>query len=150
MPDEYLETTVDKFIFKVKKDLLYSDAGVWVQVEDAEARLGLTDYLQQSIGDIAFVEPSAVGTQLSARDSLMDIETIKVTMELPSPVSGKLIQVNEELEMTPELVNEDPYGAGWLARVALDDWETDRQNLLDAERYLEVMRKQALEEMEKL
>jgi len=87
---------------------------------------------------------------LSARDSLMDIETIKVTMELPSPVSGKLIQVNEELEMTPELVNEDPYGAGWLARVALDDWETDRQNLLDAERYLEVMRKQALEEMEKL
>ena len=150
MPDEYLETTVDKFIFKVKKDLLYSDAGVWVQIEDGEARLGLTDYLQQSIGDIAFVEPSAVGTQLSARDSLMDIETIKVTMELPSPVSGKLIQVNEELEMTPELVNEDPYGAGWLARVALDDWETDRQNLLDAERYLEVMRKQALEEMEKL
>lgn len=79
----------------------------------------------------------------------MDIETIKVTMELPAPVSGQLIEVNGELELSPELINEDPYGAGWLARVALSDWEADRENLLDAEAYLEVMRQQALEEAEK-
>lgn len=150
MPSEFLETTVDKFVFKIKQGLYYSEAGIWIEVEGDVAKIGLTDYIQQSIGDIAFVEPYPIGTEVAVGDPVMDIETIKVTMELPSPVSGELIELNEELDLAPELVNEDPYGEGWLARIALDDWEADRQHLLDAESYLDIMREQALEEAKKL
>ncbi len=149
MSAEYLETTVDKFIFKVKQSCWYSEAGIWVQLEDGMARVGLTDYVQQSSGDMAFVELKPAGTVLSQGDDLADVETIKVTVAFPSPVSGTIREVNEDLESSPELVNEDPYGAGWLALVELSDWEADKTKLLDAGQYLSVMRGQAEEELKK-
>ena len=147
MASEFLETTVDKFVFRVRRDCWYSDSGVWVHLEDGPARVGVGDYLQQVSGDVAFVDVRPVGTVLGTGEELTSIETIKAILAVESPVAGTIAQVNEALEENPELINQDPYGEGWLAVIELRDWEADRAGLLDAERYLEVMRAQALEEV---
>lgn len=148
---EYLETTVDKFTFKVARDRLYTRDGVWVlsteSPDGVKVRIGLTDYLQQHSGDAAFANVKPVGTALNVGDEFAEIETIKVNVELPSPVAGIIVEVNKALEITPEVVNQDPYEKGWLAVVELTDWETDRAELLDAAAYLAVMQAQAEEEL---
>lgn len=148
---EYLETTVDKFTFKVARDRLYTPDGVWVlsteSPDGVKVRIGLTDYLQQHSGDAAFANVKPVGTALNVGDEFAEIETIKVNVELPSPVAGIIVEVNKVLEITPEVVNQDPYEKGWLAVVELTDWETDRAKLLDAPAYLAVMQAQAEEEL---
>lgn len=150
METEYLQTTVDKFVFKVKKDCWYSESGIWVQVTGDLARAGVSDYIQQSSGDVAFAEIEPVDTQLVQGDYLGQIETIKVAIDLFSAVSGTIQEVNGELDARPELINQDPYGQGWLALIALSNWETDRSVLLSAEAYLEVMHGQAEEAAKKL
>jgi len=147
MADEFLETTVDKFVFRVRRDCWYSDSGVWVHLEDGSARVGVSDYLQQASGDVAFVDVQPPGTVLAAGEELASIETVKAILTVESPVSGTILQANEALEQSPELINQGPYGDGWLAVIELRDWEADRVKILDAERYLEVMRAQALEEV---
>jgi glycine cleavage system H protein len=147
MADEFLETTVDKFVFRVRRDCWYSDSGVWAHLEDGLARVGVSDYLQQASGDVAFVDVRPVGTALAVGDELAAIETMKVILSVHSPVAGTIVQLNEAFNESPELINQAPYSDGWLAVVELGDWETDRANLLDADRYLEVMRAQALEEV---
>ena len=149
MGEEFLETTVDKFTFRVKGNYWYSPEGVWVHVEGGRARLGLSDYLQQSSGDMAFVEVRPPGTELKAGDELASVETMKVQMGVDSPLSGTVIEVNERLETNPEQVNEDPYGEGWLAVIELSAWETERASLLRDEQYLEVVRGEALKELGK-
>src|SRR4030067_520934 len=131
MPD-FLETTVDKFIFKVATDRYYNDEGVWAQVQGNRVRIGLSDFLQQRSGDVAFAEIKPEGTQLAVGDEVAVIETIKVNISLTSLVSGRIVEVNPAMEMTPELINNDPYGEGWLAVIEAADWETDRVHLLDA------------------
>ncbi len=111
---EYLVTTVDKFTFGAKRGLRYSEDEVWAAQEGGRLRLGVTDYLQQRSGDAAFVEPVAVGTVLTPGDTFARLETIKTALELPSPLGGRVAAVNEALGEHPELVNEDPYGAGWV------------------------------------
>lgn len=150
MEAEYLQTTVDKFVFKVKKGCWYSESGLWIQVEDSLGRVGVSDYVQQSSGDVAFADMEPAGTQVAQGDYLGQIETIKAAIELLSPVTGMVQEINEELEVNPELVNQDPYGQGWLALIALGNWAADRANLLTAEQYLEVMHAQAEEEAKKL
>jgi glycine cleavage system H protein len=142
---DFLETTVDKFVFQVKTGCWYSEAGLWVLLQDGLARVGLSDYVQQSSGDVAFAEIEPAGTELAPGDYLGQIETIKTAIDVYSPVSGTVREVNEELETSPELVNQDPYGGGWLALIALSNWEGDRASLLAAEQYLAVMRSQAEE-----
>ncbi|MCJ7513442.1 MAG: hypothetical protein MUO23_10795, partial [Anaerolineales bacterium] len=102
---EYLETTVDKFIFRVAADRAYSREGLWALAEDGRVRIGLSDYLQQRSGDIAFAEVKPAGTILSAGDELAAIETIKVNIVLPSPVTGKVVEVNPSMADAPEVVN---------------------------------------------
>jgi glycine cleavage system H protein len=147
MADEFIEMTVDKFIFRVKQGCWYSPSGVWVKPDKGVGRVGLSDFLQQRSGDAAFVDVRPVGTVIAVGDEIASIETMKVDLALDSPVSGTIAEVNEALKERPELVNQDPYGEGWLAAVELGNWEADRRTLLDAERYLEAMRAQALEEM---
>jgi glycine cleavage system H protein len=149
MAEEYIETTIDKFTFLVKRGCWYSPDGVWVQLEGDRARLGFTDYLQQSSGDMAFVEVRPPGTELKAGEELASVETMKVQMEVGSPLSGAVIEVNERLETNPELVNEDPYGEGWLAVIEPSAWETERSSLLSDEQYLDVVRGEALKELGK-
>jgi glycine cleavage system H protein len=147
---EYLEATVGKFVFLVRRGGWYSESGLWVMVEDGLARIGLSDYVQQSSGDVAFAEIEPAGTELAQGDYLGEIETIKVAIDLLSPVSGTVRELNRELDASPELINQDPFGRGWLALVALSDWEADQANLLEAEDYLVVMQRQAEEAAKKL
>ncbi len=143
----YLEYTLDKFTFKVATDRLYHPMGVWVKLMDRQHTLGVSDFFQQHHGDIAFAEVVAAGTAVSANDEFATIETIKVDVELPCPVSGTIIEVNEKLELEAEIINQDPYGAGWLATIVAPDWDTEKGNLMTPEAYFEHMKEQAQKEV---
>ena len=151
---EYLETTVDKFTFRVAKDRLYTSKGVWVFWMQPEApnrvRIGVTDYLQQRSGDVAFASVQPVGTKVLAGEKLADVETIKAMVELPSPVSGTVVEVNPALDTTPEVINQDPYDKGWLAVVETASWDTESAKLLEPEAYFKAMEAEAKEEAKKL
>jgi glycine cleavage system H protein len=147
---EYLETTVDKFIFKVATDRLYTKAGVWVKEEGGSVRIGLSDFVQQRSGDVAFAEVQDQGTRLAAGEAAAEIETIKVTESVLAPVSGVIVDVNPQMEDSPEVINQDPYGEGWLFVLEPNDWEAERVNLLDASDYFVHMKAEAEEEAKKL
>lgn len=147
---EFLETTVDKFIFKVATDRYYSREGLWAQADGNRIRIGLSDFLQQRSGDVAFAEVRQPGTSLASGDEVAAIETIKVNISLSSPVAGKVVEVNPAMSDTPEVINQDPYGKGWLAIIEAIDWEADRSALLDPQAYFRLMKGQAEEETKKL
>jgi glycine cleavage system H protein len=110
MPD-FLETTVDKFIFRVATDRHYSTEGVWAKADGNRVRIGVSDFLQQRSGDVAFAAVKPRGTKLTVGDEIATIETIKVNISLPSPVNGSVIEVNPAMEMTPE--STPMVKAGW-------------------------------------
>ena len=143
MSQDYLETTVDKFIFRVKVGNLYNENGIWADMNEASgvARLGLSDFTQQSSGDVAFVSLPEPGQSVAAGKELATVETIKVDLEVQAPFDGEIVAVNEALEDAPELINQDPYGRGWLVAVRPAQWPV--VSLLDAEQYLEAMTAQA-------
>lgn len=143
---EFLETSVDKFTFKVAADRLYTETHLWVKWEEGLVRVGLSDYLQQTSGDVAFAEPQAVGTPLTPGDELAAIETMKTNLSIPSPVSGVIKAVNPRLEDEPELVNEAPYDEGWLVLIEPNAWEAEKLNLLDAQIYFARMTAEAEQE----
>ncbi len=149
MPEETLKVTVDKFTFLVPTDRLYSDAGVWVKLEGSRARLGVSDYLQQSSGDVAFAKLKPVGTKIERDDDFADIETVKVDVSVPSPVKGTVVEINSRLAEASELINQDPYDKGWLAVIELADWESDKAQLLAPEAYLAAVKDQAEKETKK-
>lgn len=142
----YLEFTIDKFTFKVATDRVYTTEGLWAKEEGDRVRIGLSDFVQQRSGDVAFAEVKPEGTQLSAGDEATVIETIKVDTIFSAPLSGTVAAVNPAIDDAPEVINEDPYGEGWLAEVEPSDWETDRANLLTPEAYFERMKTEAEEE----
>jgi glycine cleavage system H protein len=147
---EYLETTVDKFIFKVATDRLYNGEGVWAQAEGRLVRIGLSDFFQQRSGDVAFAEVKPTGTELAFGDEVAVIETIKVNIALSSPVSGIVVEVNPDMEMAPESINQDPFGKGWLAVIEASNWDADRAQLLEPTVYFAKMKVEAEEEAKKL
>jgi glycine cleavage system H protein len=144
-----LEATIDKFIFRVPETLHFSDAGIWVAVEESLARLGFSDFAQQVNGDIAFANVVASGTELEVGDEFGSIETVKVNVSLVSPVKGRIVEVNPLLHDAPEAINQDPYGRGWMVMMDLRDWEKDKAGLLDASRYLEHVKELAEGELKK-
>lgn len=151
---EFLETTVDKFTFRVAIDRLYCRDGLWVfwlqSRGENKVRVGLTDYRQRHSGDVAFMTVKPAGTELRVGDDLADMETIKVHITLASPVSGTITAVNAALELNPEIVNQSPYEEGWLAEIQVTDWEAGRVGLLDANAYFAFMKSEAEEEAKKL
>ena len=149
MSEEMLKVSVDKFIFRVPTGCFYSDAGVWVKPEGSRARLGLSDFTQQSSGDIAFAKVKQTGTKLERGEEFAEIETVKVNMTFPSPVQGTIVEVNRSLGDAPELINQEPYGKGWLAVVELSAAENALARLLDAQAYLALVKEQAEAEMKK-
>ena len=118
---ESLEYRYDKFVFRVPRGLRYTADDLWVRLEDDRVVIGVTDFMQQRSGDAAFVELLAEGTHLFAGAAMGQLETIKATVTLNCPVAGTVVARNEELEMQPERVNQDPYGAGWLVTILPDD-----------------------------
>ena len=146
---DFLETTVDKFIFKVATDRLYNSEGVWAQAEGHLVRIGLSDFLQQRSGDVAFAEVKPAGTQVLQGDEVAVIETIKVNIALSSPVSGIVLEVNPDMEVAPEVINQDPFGKGWLALIEASSWDTDRMRLLEPAAYFAKMKLEAEAEVKK-
>jgi glycine cleavage system H protein len=148
---EHLEITVDKFIFRVAADRLYTEDGIWAQGADAGklVRVGLSDYFQQRIGDVAFVRLKQLGTKLAVGDPLAELETIKANADLYSPVGGVMSEYNQSLDLYPENINQDPYGKGWVAVIEAHDWPAAQIKLLKPQEYLSVMRAQAEEELNK-
>ncbi len=145
---EYLQATIDKFTFKVATDRLYSPEGIWLQdLGDGRVRVGVTDFLQQHSGDVAFATVRPARTPIAAGDDFADLETVKVNLALPLPVTGAIIEANPALDTNPEIVNEDPYERGWLAVIQSAGRETDWPGLLGAEAYLAVMQGQAAQEL---
>jgi glycine cleavage system H protein len=146
---EFLETTVDKFIFRVATDRYYNSEGLWAKVEGDRVRIGLSDFIQQRNGDVAFAEVKPEGTELNFGDEIAVIETIKVDIAFSSPVSGVVVEVNPAMEDAPEAINQDPYEAGWLALIEASDWEVDRSKLLDPGAYFARMKAEAENEVKK-
>jgi glycine cleavage system H protein len=149
---EYLETTADKFTFRVATDRRYTPEGIWVLEEPGtnRVRVGLADYIQQHNGDVAFANVKPVGTKLATGAHFAEIETIKAIVELASPASGTILEINGALEIVPEVINQAPYQDGWLAVLETTNWEVDRANLLDASAYFRVMHALVQEELKNL
>ena len=117
------------------EDLLYTKEHEWVKKEgDNKVRIGITDFAQSELGDIVFVELPEVDDTVEADDSFGSVESVKTVSELYAPVSGTVVEVNEELEDSPELVNESPYDEAWMIVVELDD-PSELDNLLSAAEY---------------
>lgn len=122
----------------VPEDLLYSEEHEWVRRDtEGHVRIGITDYAQDALGDIVFVELPAVGTQLTSDETFGEVESTKSVSDIFAPVSGTVTQVNEALEDAPEIINQDPYGEGWICIVQLED-ETQMDSLLSPEAYAEL------------
>lgn len=102
---------------KVPENLKYTKDHEWIRLEDDIAYVGITDFAQKELGDIVFIEVETVGEQLSAGDVFGTVEAVKTVSEIFLPVDGEILAFNEELENTPELVNEDPYGKGWIVKI---------------------------------
>src|ERR687886_880416 len=102
----------------VPEDLRYTTDHEWARLEDGKVRIGITDYAQDALGDIVFVQLPEPGTEVRAGQPLGEVESTKSVSEIFAPVSGTVVARNEALESTPELINSDPYGAGWLVEIA--------------------------------
>jgi len=119
---------------QVPSDLIYSSDHEWIRRDGRTVRIGITDYAQDALGDVVFVQVPSVGATVSKGQSFSEVESTKSVSDIYAPVSGKVVSVNDALGATPELVNSDPYGAGWLCEIEMSN-ESDLGDLLDAEAY---------------
>lgn len=110
----------------VPDDLLYSSDHEWVRVDGQRVRIGITDYAQDALGDVVYVQSPSVGTSVTAGESFSEVESTKSVSDIYAPVSGTVALVNERLDSEPALVNTDPYGDGWLCEIATDGSSFDQ------------------------
>ena len=146
-PTEFLVVVYDKFEFRVPKEgFWFNENDVWVRVEGNRARVGISDYMQQRLTDISYFDPPPSGTVVEQFGELGSVESTKAVFEIISPASGAVAAVNHEVEDTPELINEDPFGRGWLVEIELATWEEDKELLLDAADYAQTVERKAAED----
>ncbi len=118
----------------VPEDLRYSSDHEWVRLEDGTVRVGITDYAQDALGDVVYVEVPEVGAAVAANAKVSEVESTKSVSDIFAPVAGTVIAVNDELADSPERLNDDPYGAGWICVIRPDDTAAV-DGLLDAAAY---------------
>lgn len=123
---------------KIPQDLKYTKDHEWVRIEGDEATIGITDFAQSELGDIVYVEVETVDETLEQEAVFGTVEAVKTVSDLFLPVSGLIVAFNEQLEDTPELVNEDPYGEGWIIKIKLDDL-TEIDSLLTSQGYQSII-----------
>ncbi|ULT56304.1 glycine cleavage system protein GcvH [Neobacillus drentensis] len=121
------------------KELRYSEEHEWVKVEGEKVRVGITDFAQHELGDIVFVELPEVGADVSADEPFGSVESVKTVSELYAPVSGKVVEINEDLSDNPEFVNESPYEKAWMIVIEPSD-VSEVDNLMSAEQYEEMIK----------
>lgn len=116
------------------KDFFFTKDHEWLKVEGDEAIVGITDFAQKQLGDVVYVELPAVGTHLDFHQTIGVVESVKAVSDIYSPASGEVVAVNEELNKSPELINQDPHGQGWIIRLRLKD-KTEVEKLMTARDY---------------
>ena len=119
-------------------NLKYTKDHEWISIDGKTATVGITDFAQRELGDIVYVEVETVGESLNADDIFGAVEAVKTVSDLFLPIAGKIIEFNESLDNTPEDVNNDPYGTGWMIKMEIDDIE-GVNNLLSAQQYKELI-----------
>ncbi|GBC82684.1 Glycine cleavage system H protein [bacterium HR10] len=127
------------------EDCLYTREHEWIRVEDDVGVIGITDYAQEALGDIVYVELPSVGDHFSQGEPFGNVESVKAVSELYMPVSGEVVEINEDLAESPQLVNEDPYGDGWMVKITLSD-PTELETLMSASEYEEYVKEERQKE----
>ncbi len=122
----------------VPKNLRYSKDHEWVLVEGETATIGISDYAQESLGDVVYVDLPKIGATFAAHESIGSVESVKAVSDIFTPVSGEILETNEALNETPENVNSDAYGAAWMAKVKLSN-PAEIEELMDAAAYVEYL-----------
>ncbi len=122
----------------IPQDLKYTTDHEWIRVEGNEAYVGVTDFAQSELGDIVYVEIETEGEDIAQGDVFGTVEAVKTVSDLFMPITGKILQVNPDLEAAPESVNEDPYEKGWMIKISISD-EAELDGLLDAAAYQELV-----------
>jgi glycine cleavage system H protein len=125
-------------VMEIPQGLKYSKEHEWVATEDSVATIGISDHAQDQLGEIVYIELPAVGDKISKDDPFGVVESVKAVSDIYAPVTGTVIEINEDLPESPETVNEDPYGDGWLIKVKITDM-SDLEDLMDAEEYAELL-----------
>jgi glycine cleavage system H protein len=123
---------------EVPASLKYTKDHEWIRIEGEEAYVGITDFAQGELGDIVYVEIETEGDTIAMGEVFGTVEAVKTVSDLFMPISGKVLEINAELEATPEVVNESPYEKGWLIKISIDD-KAELDELLSAEAYKEVI-----------
>lgn len=123
---------------EIKSELKYTKDHEWVKVEGDQAIIGITDYAQGELGDIVYVEIEALGEDLKKEEIFGSVEAVKTVSDLFLPVSGKITEMNEELEDNPELINEDPYEKGWIIKMEIQN-PAELKELLDSDSYKDLV-----------
>jgi len=126
--------------YEIPDKLYYSKEHEWVMVEGKEAMVGITDYAQKQLHEIVYVEVQKAGANIEQFQTMGTVESVKSVSDIFAPVSGKITKVNEELAERPELLNQDPYGKGWLARINLTDFNKDLKQLMTARQYADYIK----------
>jgi len=126
--------------YEIPDKLYYSKEHEWVRLEGKEAVVGITDYAQKQLHEIVYAEVQKVGASVEQFQTMGTVESVKSVSDIFSPVSGTVTRVNEELAESPELLNQDPYGRGWLARINLADFDRDLKKLMTAQQYADYIR----------
>lgn len=144
---KYFDITVDKYYFTIPKvGYFFNENDCWIKPEGKTAILGITDYLQNVAADILFVELPEIGTVVEQFDDVGSFESSKTVLQLISPGSGKIIAVNKSLEQNPEYCNQDPYRKGWFIEIELDNFEEDKELLMNGSEYFDYMKDKILKE----
>ena len=147
MSDDFYQEVAEKFIFSVKKGFLYTENDVWTEIKGGEAQFGVTDFLQRRGGDVVFIELPQKGSTVKRGAEICRFETIKAVVSIASPFDGVIKEVNTTLNDKPELINEDPYGEGWIASISLSYLDEDKGYLMTAEKYFELMKSKIKDEL---
>ena len=121
----------------VPQDLFYSKTHEWVSLDEGIATVGITDFAQSQLSDLTFVELPEVGTEFAAGDEAAVVESVKAAADVYAPVAGEVIETNSELDDSPELINKDAFGEGWLFKLKIVD-ESEIDNMMDADSYAEL------------
>ena len=119
---------------EIKSELKYTKDHEWVRIDDKIATVGITDYAQSELGDIVYVEVETLDENLKKEEVFGSVEAVKTVSDLFLPISGKIIEINSNIEDNPEIINEDPYGDGWIVKMEIDDLG-EAEDLLDSESY---------------
>ena len=118
----------------IPKELKYTEEHEWIRIDGNTATIGITDFAQGELGDIVYIDFDSIGNELDGNEIFGTVEAVKTVSDLFMPIKGKVLEINSDIESTPEIVNEDPYGKGWIIKIEIHE-DQDISNLLSDEEY---------------